>query len=245
MEKENIELTVVLPAYKEKENLAIFIPEIEEEFKKIAFEIVVVDDNSKDGTSELIKALQENYNNIVFIERAGLLGLGGALREGYNKARGKYILSSDSDLSFNTKDMKALYEKINTGFDLVLGFYTSYKPSEDMAKNESKMGAYSTVIISKLSNFIIRTLSGIRLRNYNTNFRIIRNSIWKSFVTVEDRQFFLFETIIKAKQKGAKISEMHVTFSSRKFGESKLNFSSQAPKYLIKLIRYSFFNKLS
>ena len=243
MEKENLALSIVLPAYKEKENLAIFIPEIEEEFRDIPFEIIVVDDNSKDGTRELIQTLSIKYQNIVFVERPGLLGLGGALRDGYNKAQGEYILSSDSDLSFNTKDMKALYEKICRGFDLVLGFYTAYKPSEGEVKEKNKIAGYVTLILSKLSNFIIRALSGINLRNYNTNFRIIRRSVWKSFKTVELRQFFLFETIIRAKQKGAKITEMEVTFSARKFGESKLNFFGQAPKYMIKLLRYTFFDR--
>ena len=86
---------------------------------------------------------------------------------------------------------------------------------------------------------IMRILAGVgNLKNYNTNFRVIRASTWKSIVTVEDRNFFLFETIYRSKQKGARIIEVPVTFSARKFGESKLNFFQQAPAYFVKLIRF-------
>ncbi|MDP3793768.1 MAG: hypothetical protein Q8R07_03375, partial [Candidatus Uhrbacteria bacterium] len=78
---------------------------------------------------------------------------------------------------------------------------------------------------------------------YNTNFRVIRSSTWKSFRTVEDRQFFLFETIIRAKQAGAKITEIPVTFSPRKFGESKVSFLKQAWGYFFKLILMVYFDR--
>jgi glycosyltransferase involved in cell wall biosynthesis len=243
MEQNKLALSVVLPAYKECDNLAVLIPQIEEEFKDTIFEIIVVDDNSKDGTRELLAELEAKYHNIVLVERAGLLGLGGALRDGYNKAQGEYILSSDSDMSFYPPDMRALFNKIRTGFDMVLGYYDAYVPTEEEKKERGAMDGLVTVLISKTCNAIIRTLSGIPLKNYNTNFRIIKRSVWQSITTKENRQFFLFETIIRAKQKKAKITEMHVTFHARKFGESKLNFMGQAPAYFMKLLKYVLFDR--
>ncbi len=242
------ELSIILPAYKEKENLAIFIPQIEAEFQGTPFEIIVVDDNSKDGTRELIAELDKKYHNVVLIERPGLMGIGSALRDGYNKARGEYILSSDADLSFITKDMSALYDKIRTGFDMVLGYRIRSAPTNE-EKHEKKLSKHALKawmedsITSPLSNWTIRMMSGVRLRNYNTNFRIIRSSMWRKFLTVEDRQFFLFEAIFRAKQSGARITEIPVTFSTRKFGESKVSFLKQAPKYFLKLVRYTVFGK--
>lgn len=236
------ELSIVLPAYKEKENLAILVPQIEAEFQDTSLEVIVVDDHSNDGTRELLHELRARYGNVFLIERAGLFGIGSALREGYNKARGEYILSSDSDLSFSPRDMRRLYEEIRTGYDMVLGYYTEYKPTE-VEGGEKRSGGHLTVFISRLSNLIIRTLSGITLRNYNTDFRIIRSSTWKRIRTVENRQFFLFETIFRAKQKGARIAEIPVTFYARKFGESKLNFFRQAFPYFIKLVRYTIFER--
>ena len=235
------ELSIVLPAYKEKENLALLVPQIEDEFKKDRIEIIIVDDNSADGTRELAIELHRTYGNVILIERPGLLGIGSALRDGYNRAQGEYILSSDADLSFSPHDMRRIYNKIESGFDLVLGYYTS------VASNGSRgLNGIVTVSISTISNMIMRLLAGVgNLKNYNTNFRVIRTSTWRSIVTVEDRNFFLFETIYRSKQKGARITEVPVTFSARKFGESKLNFFQQAPLYFMKLVRFRIFGRSS
>ena len=231
-----VNLSIVLPTYKEKENLEILIPQIEEEFRGTSFEIVVVDDHSCDGTRELATQLGGRYKNITLLERPGLLGIGSALRDGYNCAQGEYILSSDADLSFNPQDMRALYEKICTGYDMVLGYKISRKREGNAEVHRTFHGWIEEYVTSPLSNSIIRLMSGIKLKNYNTDFRIIRASIWKNIHPVEDRQFFLFETIYRAKQAGARITELPVTFSPRTFGESKVNFFKQAPKYLMKLI---------
>ena len=120
MQKPPLALSIVLPAYKECENLSIFIPEIEKGFAGIPFEIIIVDDNSKDGTNELVYRFQSQFNNIHIIERPGLLGIGSALRQGYDTAKGEYILSSDADLSFSVADMLSLFKKANEGYDMVL-----------------------------------------------------------------------------------------------------------------------------
>lgn len=234
-------LSIVLPTYKEKENIAIFIPQIEAEFKDVALEIIVVDDNSRDGTDELIQSQNKTYNNIILVERPGLLGLGGALRDGYNKARGEYILSSDAD-SFRVDDMRALYEKVFEGFDLVSG-YKVYVSEE--VRMQTFREWCKTYVFSEFSNAIIRILAGIRLKNYNTNFRIIRTSTWKKIRTKEERHFFLFETILRAKRTGARITEIPVEFHSRTFGESKVSFFKQAPAYFLKLIWYTLFDRSS
>lgn len=245
MTEKNPALSIVLPAYKEKDNLAVFIPRIEEEFKDVNIEIIVVDDNSKDGTKETLNDLDSRYQNVILIERPSLLGLGSALRDGYNAARGQYILSSDSDLSFLPKDMRSLYQKIQTGFDLVLGYRVNQSPAGGQEVHKKTIiGRFEMFIASPLSNFIIRLLSGVgKFKNYNTNFRIIRAETWKGFKTIEDRHFFLFETIFRAQRRGAKITEIPVSFLPRKFGESKVSFFKQAPKYFLKLLRYTFLGK--
>ncbi len=234
-------LSFVLPTYREKENLANLIPEIEEAFEDISHEIIIVDDNSRDGTRELVERLNAQYADIVLVERPGLLGLGGALRDGYNKARGEYILSSDAD-SFRVKDMRLLYEKILEGWDLVLG-YKVYVSAEVRAQTFKEW--CKTYVFSEFSNAVIRILAGIRLKNYNTNFRIIRTSTWRKVRTKEVRHFFLFEMILRAKRTGARITELPVEFHSRTFGESKVSFFKQAPAYFLKLIWYTVFDRSS
>jgi len=236
-----IKLSIVLPAYLEKENLEVLIPQIEKEFEDTSIEIIVVDDNSSDGTRELMQELQSRSPHVILLERSALLGIGSALRDGYNLARGEFILSSDADQSFSTTDMRSLFEMIQTGYDMVLGYRTP--PSDYSAVNidSSLKGRFENDLISPMSNFVIGIVSGLGFKNYNTNFRILRSGLWKSIKTVEDRQFFLFETIYRAKQKGARIAEIPVTFVLRRIGESKVSFFRQAPKYVLKLLRIVFF----
>ncbi|HEY4510721.1 MAG TPA: glycosyltransferase [Candidatus Paceibacterota bacterium] len=243
MQKVLLDLSIVLPTYKEKENIAVFIPQIEEGFKDIAFEIIIVDDNSKDGTKELISNFNRQYGNIRLIERAGLLGIGSALRDGYNASKGKFILSSDADLSFDVKDMRSLFGKIQEGYDIVLGYKVEYR-SDSQENQKKSFGAAVKNNVSELGNWLIRQMSGMgRIRNFNTNFRVIRRATWLSIKTNEDRNFFLFETIFKAQRGGGKITEIPVTFYNRKFGQSKLNFFKEAPKYFGKLMSYVFLKK--
>jgi dolichol-phosphate mannosyltransferase len=235
-----IKLSIVLPAYREKENLEVLIPQIAKEFEDTSFEVIVVDDNSGDGTRELIQELQSRDSRVVLLERPSLLGIGSALRDGFNLARGEFILSSDADQSFSTSDMRSLFEMIQTGYDMVLGYRTP--PSDYGAVNidASLKGRFENDLISPMSNFVIGVVSGLGFKNYNTNFRILRSDLWKGIKTVEDRQFFLFETIYRAKQQGARIAEIPVTFVLRRIGESKVSFFRQAPKYVLKLFRIVF-----
>src|SRR3989338_3374869 len=95
-----LRLSIILPSYKECDNLAVFIPQIETVFWDTQFEIIIIDDNSKNGTNELAQQFNMQYGNVRLITRPRLLGIGSALRDGYNAAQGEFIISSDADLSF-------------------------------------------------------------------------------------------------------------------------------------------------
>jgi glycosyltransferase involved in cell wall biosynthesis len=217
---------------------------IEDRFKRSPIEIIIVDDGSNDGTDALVERFAAQYQNIVFMNRGALKGIGSALRDGYNRATGEYILSSDADLSFTVDDMQALYVKIREGFDMVLGFKVEYRPIETGKESDKPSETKIKFLTSQLGNWLVRRLSGLgSLHNFNTNFRIMRRDVWQKLHTVEERHFFLFEVILRAKKADARITEIPVMFYTRKYGESKLNFFKEAPKYLVKLIRYSFFDR--
>ena len=237
------DISIVLPTFKEKSNLAIFIPQIERGFQGTSIEIIRADENSKDGTCELAESLNQEFGNIRIIERPGLMGIGSALRDGYNTADGEFVLSSDADLSFLVDDMKVLYKKAKEGFDIVLGYKVGYKPLAyiEVEKKPLLVRIKHNISqkISKAGNWIVRYASGIgNIHDFNTNFRILRRTAWLKLETAEDKNFFLFETILRAHRAKFSISEISVTFYDRKFGESKLNFLTEAPRYLKKLIYY-------
>lgn len=236
--RDSLKLSIVLPAYNEMKNLEIFIPQIEKAFKELLLEIIVVDDNSQDGTKELLRSLNGRFKNINLISRPKLMGIGSAIRDGYNAARGEYILSSDADLSFTIEDMKRLYFKITEGYDLVTGCRHGGKGGYEKKSLFVKI----KYVFSWFGNFVVRKISGLGINDVSANFRIIRRDSWYKLKTVENTNSLLFEMIVKAKRNGLKITEIPVTFYQRKFGKSKLNMWKEAPKFLIKFIKYTFFD---
>ncbi len=227
-------LSIVLPTYNEKDNIKILIPEIEKTFNHINHEIIVVDDSSPDGTATASEKFNKEYGNIRVIVREKKEGIGAAIREGYNNARNSIIISSDSDLSFLPSDMYRLFEKIQEGYDLVLGSRHSEYSFYELTTLKVRIKGW----ISKNGNRVLRLITGIRVHDFSANFRAIRKDVWKRINTIEKTNTLLLEMILKCKYGGLKVTEIPVTFKDRIYGESKLNLGIEAPKFLIKMIKY-------
>jgi dolichol-phosphate mannosyltransferase len=227
-------LSIVLPTYNEKYNIKILIPQIEKAFKHINHEIIVVDDSSPDRTAWVSEKLNEKYGNIRVIIREKKEGIGAAIREGYNNASNAIIISSDSDLSFTLPDMYRLYEKIQEGYDLVLG----NRHSKDSFYESTTLKIKIKGWISKNGNRILRLITGIKINDFSANFRAIRKDVWKQINTKEKTNTLLLEMILKCKYGGLRVTEIPVTFKDRIHGESKLNLGAEAPKFLIKMFIY-------
>ena len=112
-----VEYSVLLPTYNERENLPLIIYLIMKtaEDHKIDLEIVVVDDNSPDGTQKVVAQLQSIYpNKIILHGRSGKLGLGSAYIDGIKFCSGKFIILMDADLSHHPKYIPEFIQKQNT-----------------------------------------------------------------------------------------------------------------------------------
>ncbi|MFC1741103.1 glycosyltransferase [Nanoarchaeota archaeon] len=230
-----MELSIILPTYNERKNIAILIPKLIKEFDKrgIRFEIMVVDDNSPDGTKDVVLDLGKRHKNVHLLLRKKKEGIGAAIRAGYNAAKGKYILSSDTDLSFSIRDTGKLYDKICAGYDLVLGS----RYAKGGYYERSNVRTLMKGMVSYLGNrFFIRTLFSIPATDFSANFRIISRKMWRAIKTKEMTNFLLFEMIFKTHLKNGRIGEIPVAFRDRKYGESKLNLSIEAPKAGLKLL---------
>ena len=233
-----MKVSVVLPTYNERQNIKILLPMIEKDFfkaNKINGEIIVVDDNSPDGTAEAARKINKKYGNIRVIVRQKKEGIGAALRAGYDSARYELILSSDVDLSFKVKDMTRLLNSINSGYDLVVGSRYSIGGSFEKTTTKTRIEGF----LSKFGNRLTKVVSGVRLNDFSANFRAVKNEVWKSIKTRENTNSILLEMILKAYYKGYKVTEIPVVFSSRKYGESKLNLKKEAPKFFGKLIYHT------
>ncbi len=231
-------ISIILPTFNERENIGILIQEIEVLFEKthkhILREIIIVDDNSPDGTAALCKKLSQRYKNLVVCQKEKE-GIGVALRYGYNVAKGEIILSMDSDLSFSVVDIPLLLEKIQEGNDLVIGCRHTIQG----AKYEQKV--ISTMVkgfISKTGNMFISLLLGIKLHDFSGNFRAIRKKVWVDIMTTEKSNLLLLEMIVKTHKLGYNIAEVPVIFRERRFGKSKLNLLLESFRFIYRLLFY-------
>jgi len=229
--------SLVLPTYNERDNIKIFIPQLIETCKRWDIEIIIVDDGSDDGTIEEIKKIQDYFKNINLIQRESLSGIGSALIDGYNSAKGKYIISCDSDMSFLADDIKKIGEMLLTDtYDLVIGsryLSGSYYEAPNLKILQKK-------IISKLGNIFLRFINRIPTHDFSANCRGIKNSVWKKLRVKNKNNFMLFETIWRAHQMNLVIKELPVRFLDRKFGSSKLKSGREVARSLILFLKLKF-----
>jgi len=226
-----MDLSIILPTYNERENIKHVILELESFFsKKKSFEIIVIDDSSPDKTAQEVEKMQKRFPNLILIKDQPKEGIGKALELGYNRAKGKWLLSMDADRAFLTKDLERILLERENKFDFIVG--SKYAKDANYVKNSP--GAWLRSKISEYGNLYISFTSGVPLRDFSMNFRLLKKEVWKNIKPKEKENFFLIEMIVQAHYKGYKIKELGVSLMPRSFGVSKTKVGKQMSKFLIK-----------
>jgi len=183
-------------------------------------EVIIVDDNSPDGTQERIKDLQKIYGSdkVVLAARAGKLGLGSAYIHGLEKCKYDYVVLMDADLSHHPKFIPTFIDKMNeTGVDLVTG--TRYLPGG---------GVYgwdlNRKMTSRVANFLAATMLNPSASDLTGSFRLYKKDTLKEIMPLVKSRGYVFqmEIITRAQYMGYSMMEVPITFPDRIFGESKL-----------------------
>lgn len=232
-------LSIILPTYNERKNISILVPQLETLCKKhkISCEILVVDDSSPDGTAEETKKLNNKFKNVRLILRPKKEGIGAALQQGYNEAKGYYLLSMDSDLSLDNNDIpKMICLLKEKGYDMVVG--SRHLQGGGYEKKYLKTRLKS--IISTGGNWFIRTYLRLPVHDFSLNFRLIKKSVWRSVAPFmkEKQHVWLLEQIYRTRHGGFNVGELPVTFKDRLYGESKTQLTKQAPLFLKKVLLF-------
>lgn len=214
--------TVLLPTYNEKDNLPIMVWLLVKYFgeSNLAYEIIIIDDGSPDGTLEVAKKLQEIYgeDKVVLKPRAKKLGLGTAYVHGMKHAKGNFVFIMDADLSHHPKfipDMVAKQKEED--FDIVSG--TRYALGGGVNGWDFKRK-----LISRTANYITQVLLRPNASDLTGSFRLYKKSVLEKLVdsVVSKGYVFQMEMIIRARQLQFSIGEVPITFVDRVYGESKL-----------------------
>jgi len=224
-------LSIIIPTYNEAENIRKLIPAICESLSNHNFEIIVVDDNSPDGTAEIVKKLKDKYNNIKILKRPRKLGLASAVVDGLKLAEGDVIAVMDADFQHPPDLLPKMLEKIKEGYDLVIASrYVKGGSNRTnlIRKIISKGAVISAKILLSKCRGIEDPVSGF--------FMVKRDKLPESFTPLGFK--ILLEIIEKGKWRS--VYEIPYEFKARKRGKSKLNLKEIMLyiKLLLKLSNY-------
>jgi len=215
---------VIIPTYNEKENIEAIIRKV---FSlKKDFNVLVVEDNSPDGTADIIKRVMKEFPDRLFIEeRKGKLGLGTAYIHGFKWALDKgydYIFEMDADFSHNPEDLERLYEATaQKGNDVAIG--SRYITGVNVVN--WPMGR---VLMSYYASAYVRMVTGMSIRDTTAGFMCYKADVLRS-IGLDKIKFvgyaFQIEMKFTAFKMGYKVTEVPIIFTDRTLGESKMSGS--------------------
>lgn len=216
---------VIIPTYNEKENIQAIIDEVLTLPKD--FHLLIVDDNSPDGTAEIVKDLQAKYNQsgtkLHLLQRAGKLGLGTAYIEGFRFAFQKkydYVLQMDADFSHNPKDLIRLYNACEKGGnDLAVG--SRYSSGVNVVN-----WPMSRVLMSYFASKYVRFITRMPIHDTTAGFVCYRTIVLQT-IHLENIRFIGYAFQIEMKfltwKYKFKIEEVPIIFTDRTLGQSKMS----------------------
>lgn len=227
-------LSLILPTYNERENIRFLIPRLMQVFSAYDYEILVVDDDSPDGTGRIVEAMALSDKRVRLITKPRE-GIGAALRVGYDQAKGEILASMDADLSFGPVSLLRTVHAVERGADLVVGSRHTATNFYEASTGRVKVKRW----ISRHGNQALRLVFGVPIHDFTANCRAIKRSVWQALKTTENTNTLLLEMILLAHFSGYTVRETPVIFSERQHGVSKLRLGKEIPKMLLKTLAYA------
>lgn len=211
-----MELSLVIPTYNEKENLVKLLDKIYEEFKskKISGEVIIVDDNSPDGTAKVVTSMKKKYQSLKLVSRKGKLGLSSAVIAGFKKSKSSVIGVMDADLSHPTEKIPVMFNLIkNEKADFVIG-------SRYVRGGKILGWGLLRKVLSRGATILAKPFT--KVKDPMTGFFMLKKNLLE-YDKINSQGFkILLELLLKLRPK--KVIEIPITFTNRVEGKSKAGF---------------------
>jgi dolichol-phosphate mannosyltransferase len=211
--------TVVIPTYNERENIGALLPRV---LELPRFRVLVVDDNSPDGTAAVVADLARDQPRVGLLSRSGKLGLGTAYLAGFRRALdegAEFVCEMDADFSHDPRYLPALLEAAETRYDLALG-------SRYVRDGGTVNWGVIRQLISRGGNIYARTILGLPVMDATGGFRCYRRRALEAIdlgAIHSNGYSFQIEMLYRVLQSGGAIGEVPIIFPDRRVGQSKMS----------------------
>jgi dolichol-phosphate mannosyltransferase len=213
-----VELSVIVPTYNESENVPLLVAKLNDVLAGIAWEVIFVDDDSRDGTSGVVRKLaQTSAGNVRIVQRIGRRGLSSACVEGALASSAPYIAVMDGDLQHDERLLPRMLEALKAGSEIAVG--SRFVPGGDV-------GAFAAnrIKISKMGARLAKLVVKQELSDPMSGFFMLRRDVFERVVRrLSAKGFKILLDIFASAPKPLKVVELPFTFGSRIKGESKLD----------------------
>jgi dolichol-phosphate mannosyltransferase len=234
-----MKLSIVIPAYNEEESITETIDQIEEAFSQVSIdhEILVVNDNSKDNTEQVLEELSIKYPAVKYVTNLGPNGFGYAVRYGLERYSGDCVAVMMADLSDSPYDLIRYYTTMLEGnYDCVFG-------SRFMKGGKVVDYPFVKKVINRIANLIIRVVMRIKYNDTTNAFKLYKREVIEGVKPILSPHFNLtIELPLKAIIRGYSYAVVPNSWTNRKYGVSKLKIKEMGSRYFFILV-YCFVEK--
>nr|WP_310622173.1 glycosyltransferase family 2 protein [Pseudovibrio sp. M1P-2-3] len=212
------ELSIVLPTYNESQNISHVITALQQALEGVAWEAIIVDDDSPDGTTETARQLAQTEPRLRVLRRLGRRGLSGACIEGILASSAAFVAVMDADLQHDARLLKEMLDFMRTGkWDLVVASRYISGGGVGVGLNGKR------VFASNIANGAARRLLGIKLTDPMSGFFMMKRTLFENLAPSLSKQGFkILLDIVASNKTPLRVKEVPLVFGRRKHGASKL-----------------------
>jgi len=207
-----IELSIVVPVFNEEENLPLLYKQLTGTLERLGrpYELLFIDDGSRDNSFSLLKTLHEQDSRVRVIRFRRNFGQTAAFSAGFDVAQGEIIITLDADNQNDPTDIPRLLDKMSAGYDVVSGW------------RQQRQDPWHRRLPSRVANWLISTVTGVHLHDYGCSLKVYRREVIKEIRLYGELHRYIPAI---ASWMGIEVAELPVNHYPRRFGKSKYGLS--------------------